>query len=125
MTTNISHPKIAGMRRRRSHILRVTVAAAATLAALAFYDAAQLGTTETMLGSGSVRLMDMAIEAPLPATPPSLGAGGFAADDSSDQAQLQQQLAQQEMQQSEQQAEQQNEAAQQQALQDELQANNS
>jgi hypothetical protein len=100
MTTNTPRPNTAGTRRRRSHILRVTVAAAATLAALAFYDATQLGTTGTALGSGSVHLID----------------------DSNDQAQLQQQLAQQEMQQSEQQAEQQNEAAQQQALQDELQA---
>jgi hypothetical protein len=95
MTTNIAHPKTAHHRR-----LRLAVAAAAILAALAAYDVAQPATVPTALRSGSVRLID----------------------DSNDQAQLQQQLAQQEMLQSEQQAEQQNEAAQQQALQDELQA---
>ena len=113
--------------------MQLIFAGAAAIAMLALFDAARPDTTETVLGSGSVRLTDMAVESPLPAsapvglqfpqTPPNLAGGnGFAADDSNDQAQQQEQLALQQMQQSEQQAEEQNEAAEQQALQDELQA---
>lgn len=113
MTTHTPHPTIAGGRRRR--LLRLTLAGAATLAALALYAAAQAHTPETTLGSGSVRLTDMAVA---PQAPPGLTGGGFAADDGDDQAQLQQQLNQQQLQQSMQQAEEQNEQAQQQFNQD-------
>lgn len=118
MTTHTPHPTIAGGRRRR--LLRLTLAGAATLAALALYAVAQAHTPETTLGSGSVRLTDMAVA---PQAPPGLTGGGFAADDGDDQAQLQQQLNQQQLnqqqlQQSMQQAEEQNEQAQQQFNQD-------
>lgn len=109
MTTNTPHPTIAGERRRR--LLHLTLAGAAALAVLALHDAAQPQTTGTMLGSGSVRLTDVAVS---PQAAPGLAGGGFAADDDDDQAQLQQQLDQQEMQQ----AEQQNEQAEQQFNQD-------
>lgn len=113
-------------------MMQLIFAGAATVALLALFDAVRPDTTDIMLGSGSVRLTDIAVGVPTPAsgpvdlqfpqTPPNLvGGGGFAADDGGDQAQQQQQLAQQEIQQAEQQAEEQNEAAQQQALQDELQ----
>jgi hypothetical protein len=133
-TTAVRHEINArGARRGQLRILQVVFAGAAAIAMLALFDAARPDTTGTMLGSGSVRLTDMAVDLPAPAsgpvglqfpqTPPNLaGGGGFAADDSNDQAQQQQQLAQQQIQQGEQQAEEQNEAAQQQALQDELQA---
>ena len=92
---------------------------AAAIAMLALFDAAQSGTTEAVLGSGSVRLTDMVL---LPQTPPNLsGGGGLAADGDDDQAQQQEQQALQQMQQAEQQAEQQNEQAQQQAQQAEQQ----
>ncbi|WP_155765976.1 hypothetical protein [Mycobacterium colombiense] len=109
MTTNTPGPTIAGGCRRR--LLRLTLAGAATLAVLALYDAAQPQTPGTTLGSGSVRLTDMALS---PQAPPGLTGGGLAADDGDDQAQLQQQLNQQSMQQ----AEEQNEQAQQQFNQD-------
>lgn len=112
MTANTAGPTPAGGRRRQ--LLRLTLAGAAALAVLAPYDAAQPPTTGTTLGSGSVRLTDMAFT---PQAPPGL-TGGLAADDGDDQAQLQQQLNQQQMQQSMQQAEEQNEQAQQQFNQD-------
>lgn len=95
---------------------QVIFAGAAAVALLALFDAAQTGTPDAKLGSGSVRLTDMA-ESPL--APPNLsGGGGFATDDGDDQAQLQQQQALQQMLQSEQQAQEQNDAAQQQFNQD-------
>jgi hypothetical protein len=96
-------------------------AALGTLAMLALFDAARPDTTQTVLGSGSVRLTGMALPAPvggpfgpqLPQTPPNLVGGGFAADNDDDQAQqqaqLQEQFALQQMQQSQQLAEEQNE----------------
>ena len=122
-------------------MMKLFFAGAAAIAMLALLDAARPDTTETMLGSGSVRLTDMAVDLPAPASgpaglqfpqaPPNVsGGGGFAADDDSDQAQQQEQLALQQMQQSEQQAEEQNEEAEQQfeqgmqqAQMDEQQAN--
>jgi len=93
--------------------MRLVLAGAAALAMLALVDAARPDTTQTVLGSGSVRLTDVALSAP--ASGPF---GGFAADDddgqAQQQAQLQEQLAQQQMQQSMQQAEEQNEEAEQQ-----------
>ena len=113
MTTNTPHPIIAAGRRRR--LLRLILAGAATLAVLALYEAVQPQAAETTLGSGSVRLTDVAIS---PQAPPGLTGGGFAADDDDDQAQLQQQLNQQQLQQSMQQAQEQNDEAQQQFNQD-------
>jgi hypothetical protein len=122
-------------------MLQLIFAGAAAIAMLALFDAARPDTAETMLGSGSVRLTDMAVDLPAPAsdpvgpqypqTPPNpSGGGGFAADDDNDQAQQQEQLALQQMQQSQQQAEEQNEEAEQQfeqrmqqAQMDEQQAN--
>lgn len=113
MTANTAGPTPAGGRRRR--LLRLTLAGAAALAVLALYDAAQPQTPGTTLGSGSVRLTDMAFS---PQAPPGLTGGGLATDDGDDQAQLQQQLNQQQLQQSMQQAEEQNEQAEQQFNQD-------
>ena len=113
--------------------MRLLFAGAMALAMLTFFDAARPDTTQTALGSGSIRLTATAIAGPqLPRTPPNVCGGGvLATDDDDDQAQLQEQLAQQQLQQSEQQAEQQNEEAEQQFEQgmqqaqlDEQQANN-
>jgi hypothetical protein len=122
----------AGFGRRQLRILQLIFAGVAALAMFALFDGARPDTTETVLGSGSVRLTDVGVQ--LPQTPPDL-AGGFATDDDDDQAQqqaqLQEQLAQQQMQQDQQQAEEQNEEAEQQfeegmqqAQMDEQQANN-
>jgi hypothetical protein len=109
----------------RLRMRQLVFAGAAAVAMLALFDAARPDTTESLLASGSVRLVDQAF----PQTPPSvIGGGGFAADDSSDQAQQQ---AQQEEQQAIQQldeeenemAEQQFEEGMQQAQMDEQQAN--
>jgi hypothetical protein len=115
-------------------MMQLFFAGAAAIAMLALWDAARPDTTETMLGSRSVRLTDTAIDLPAPASgpvglqfsqaPPNVsGGGGFAADDDSDQAQQQEQLALQQMQQSMRQAEQQFEQGMQQAQMDEQQAN--
>ncbi|HUE32419.1 MAG TPA: hypothetical protein VMQ38_05885 [Mycobacterium sp.] len=119
--------RAAGARRRELRMMQVILAGAAAIAMLALFDAARPDTTETMLGSGSIRLTDMAVDLPVPASGP---VGGFAADDADDQAQQQEQLALQQMQQSMQQAEEQNEEAEQQfeqgmqqAQMDEQQAN--
>ena len=122
----------AGARGRQLRIMQLFFAGAAAIAMLALFDAARPDTTETMLGSGSVRLTDIAVDVPVPAnsplgpqlpqTPPSLvGGGGFATDGGDNQAQQQEQQALQQMQQAEQQAEEQNEQAQQQAQQAEQQ----
>jgi hypothetical protein len=114
-------------------MVQLIFAGTAAIAMLALFDAARPDTTETMLESGSVRLTDMAVGLPAPAsgpvglqfpqTPPNpIGGGGFAADDDNDQAQQQEQLALQQMQQSEQQAEEQNDEAEQQFEQDMQQA---
>lgn len=113
-------------------MMQLIFAGGVAIAMLALVDAARPDATETILGTGSVRLADMAVDLPTPAsgpvdlkspqTPPNLiGDGGFAADDGDDQAQQQEQQALQQMQQAEQQAEQQNEQAQQQAQQAEQQ----
>jgi len=121
----------AGAPRRQLRMMQVIFAGAAAIALLVLFDAARPGTTDAVLGAGSVRT-DVAVDSPLPAsgpvglqfpqTPPNVaGAGGFATDDDDDQAQQQEQQALQQMQQAEQQAEQQNEQAQQQAQQAEQQ----
>jgi hypothetical protein len=127
-------------RHRQLRMMQLTFAGAAALAMLALFDAARPDTTQTVLGSESVRLTDKAIDLPAPASgpvglqfpqaPPNLAGGGFAADDGDDLAQQQEQQALQQMQQSEQQAEEQNEEAEQQfeegmqqAQMDEQQAN--
>ena len=113
-------------------MMQLIFAGSAAIAMLALFDAARPDTTDKVLGAGSVRLADAAIDSPLPAggpvglqfpqTPPNLGGGGgFATDDGDDQAQQQEQQALQQMQQAQQQAEQQNEQAQQQAQQAEQQ----
>jgi hypothetical protein len=99
-------------------MMQIIFAGAAAVAMLALFDAAPPETAQSLMPSGSVRLVDQAF----PQTPPGLLGGGLASDESNDQAQQQEQLATQEMLQSEQQAEQQNEAAQQQAQLDEQQA---
>ena len=121
-------------------MMQLFFAGAAAIAMLALLDAARPDTTETMLASGSVRLADMAVDLPAPASgpvglqlpqaPPKVSGGGGLAADDDDQAQQQEQLALQQMQQSEQQAEEQNEEAEQQfeqgmqqAQMDEQQAN--
>src|SRR5208283_3108851 len=127
MTTTTYHQcdeiNAAAARRWQLRVVQVIFVGAAAIAMLALFDAARPDTTETMLGSGSVRLADQVTYLPaaasgpvglqFPQTPPNLsGGGGFAADD--DQAQQQEQQALQQMQQSEQQAEEQNEQAEQQ-----------
>jgi hypothetical protein len=129
-----------GARCRQLRMMQLFFAGAAAIAMLALMDAARPDTTETMLGSGSVRLADMAVDLPAPASgpvglqfpqaPPNVSGGGGLAADDDDQAQQQEQLALQQMQQSEQQAEEQNEEAEQQfeqgmqqAQMDEQQAN--
>ena len=141
MTTTTYHQRneinAADARRRRLRVMQVIFAGAAAIAMFALFDAARPDTTDALVASGSVRLVDQATDLPAPAsgpfgpqhaqTPPSLvGGGGFATDDDDDQAQQQaqqqEQLALQQMQQSEQQAEEQNDLAEQQFVQDELQA---
>jgi len=120
---------IAAHRPRQLRTFRLILAGAAALAILALFDVARPDTTQTVPGSGSVRLTDVALQAPAGGP-----FGGFAADNDDDQAQqqaqLQEQLALQQMQQSMQQAEEQNEQAEQQfeqgmqqAQMDEQQAN--
>jgi len=126
MTALAEVPRIntTGAQRRQLPLVQLILAGVAALAMFAFCDATRSDTTETMPGPGSVRLTDVAVDAPAPASgpvnlqypeaPPHLsGDHGFAADDD-DQAQQQEQLALQQLQQSEQQAEEQNEQAEQQ-----------
>jgi hypothetical protein len=119
----------ADQRRRQLRVMQVILAGAAAIAMLALFDAARPDTAQTVLASGSVRLVDMAADVPArasapfgelyPQTPSNLvGSAGFAADDSDDQTQQQ---AQQQMQQAEQQAEEQQELANQEAQQAEQQ----
>ena len=116
--------KTTGARRRQLRMMQIIFAGAAAIAMLALFDAARPDTTQSVLASGSVGLVDQAF----PQTPPSLVDGGYAADESSDQAQQQ---AQQEEQQALQQldeeenemAEQQFEEGMQQSQMDEQQAN--
>jgi hypothetical protein len=114
------HPSAA--RRWQLRILQLLFAVAAAFGMLALFDTSHPETTHTVIGS--VRLTDVVVTSPLPASQPSLAGGGLATDDTDDQAQQQEQQDLQQMVQSEQQAEQQNEAAQQQANLDEQQANN-
>jgi hypothetical protein len=117
--------------------MQVIFAGAATVAMFALFDAARPGDAETVVASGSVRLVDHATDLPAPAAAPFgpqfpqagpnvVGNGGFAADDD-DQAQQQADQAQQQAEQEEQQSlqqmdEEQNDLAEQQFVQDELQA---
>ena len=122
-----------GARCRQLRMMQLFFAGAAAIAMLALLDAARPDTTETMLASGSVRLADMAVDLPAPASgpvglqlpqaPPKVSGGGGLAADDDDQAQQQEQLALQQMQQSMRQAEQQFEQGMQQAQMDEQQAN--
>lgn len=145
MTTTAYHQRneidAADARRRQFRFMQVIFAGAVAVAMFALFDAARPDATAAVVGSGSVRLTDMATDLPAPAsgtvglqlpqTPPNLaGGGGFAADDSSDQAQQQaQQEEQQALQQLDEeqneQAEQQFEEGMQQAQMDEQQANDS
>jgi hypothetical protein len=102
--------------------MQLVFAVAAAFGMLALFDTSHPETTHTVIGS--VRLTDVVVTSPSPATHPSLVGGVVAIDDTDDQAQQQEQQDLQQMVQSEQQAEQQNEAAQQQANLDEQQANN-
>jgi hypothetical protein len=109
MTPSTFHEiKTTGARRRQLRTMQIIFAGAAAVAMLALFDAARPDTTQSVLASGSVGLVDQAF----PQTPPSLVDGGFAADETSDQAQQQ---AQQEEQQALQRLE---------AQMDEQQANN-
>jgi hypothetical protein len=116
------HIRPAPARRWQIRIIQLVFAVAAAFGMLALFDTSHPETTHTVIGS--VRLTDVVVTSPLPATQPSLAGGGLATDDTDDQAQQQAQQDMQQMVQSEQQAEQQNEAAQQQANLDEQQANN-
>jgi len=105
--------------------MQIIFAGAAAVAMLALFDAARPDTTQSLLASDSVRLVDQSF----PQTSPSLVDNGFAADETSDQAQQQaQQEEQQALQQLDEQenemAEQQFEEGMQQAQMDEQQANN-
>jgi hypothetical protein len=105
------HP--AAARHWRLRIMQLVFAVAAAFGMLALFDTSHPETTHTVIGS--VRLTDVAVVSPLPATAPSLIGGGLATDDTDDQAQ---QHAQQDMQQSMQLAQEQNDAAEQQFNQD-------
>jgi hypothetical protein len=58
----------------RRHVMPVIFAGAAAIAMLALFDAAALGTGQTTVASGSVRLVDQAtdVPAPPPAPPPGI-----------------------------------------------------
>jgi hypothetical protein len=82
--------------RRQIHVMQAIFAGAATIAMLAACDATQPDTAESVVTSGSVRLVDQATGRPAPATVPFgpqlpqisqnvVGHGGFAADDDDDQ----------------------------------------
>jgi len=127
-TAEIRRINTTRARTRQLRLARLILAAVATLAMLAIFDAARPDTTQSL-----VRLTDMAFDVPAPTSgpvglqypqaPPNLSGGqGFAVDDD-DQAQQQELQDLQQMQQSEQQAEEQNEQAQQQAQLDEQMAN--
>ena len=113
--------------------MQVIFAGAAAVAMFVLFDAARPDATDALVGSGSVRLTDMATDLPAPAsgpvglqfpqTPPNLVGGGFAADDSSDQAQQQAQQEEQQAEEQEQLANQEAQQAEQQGLQVEQQAN--
>jgi hypothetical protein len=109
-------------RRWQIRIMQLVFAVAAAFGMLALFDTSHPETTHTVIGS--VRLTDVVVTSPSPATHPSLVGGVVAIDDTDDQAQQQEQQDLQQMVQSEQQAEQHNKAAQQQANLDEQQANN-
>ena len=96
MTTTIDHQwheiNPADARRRQIRVMQVIFAGAAAIATLALFAAAPLGTGETTVASGSVRLVDQATDRPVPATAPfgpqfpqtapnMVGNGGLAADD--------------------------------------------
>jgi hypothetical protein len=76
MTTPIDHQRhennSADGRRQRRRAKLVIFAGAAAIATLALFDAASLGTRDTTVPSGSVRLVDQATDVP-PAPPPPPG----------------------------------------------------
>jgi hypothetical protein len=57
----------------RRRVMRVTCAGAAAIATLALFDAALLGTGQTTIASGSVRLVDQATDLPTPPPAPPPG----------------------------------------------------
>jgi hypothetical protein len=126
MTPSTFHEiKTTGARRRQLRTMQIIFAGAAAVAMLALFDAARPDTTQSVIASDSVRLVNQSF----PQTPPSLVDNGFAADETSDQAQQQaQQGEQQALQQLDEEenemAEQQFEEGMQQAQMDEQQANN-
>ena len=85
MTTTMKH-----------RVMQTIIAGAATIAMLAAYDAPRPRTAESVVTSGSVRLVDQAAGVPAPRTfpfgpqfpqvsPNVVDQGGFAADDDDDQ----------------------------------------
>ena len=70
MTTPIDHQRqennSADGRRERRRVKPVVFAGAAAIAMLALFDAAALGTRDTTVPSGSVRLVDQANDVPAP-----------------------------------------------------------
>ncbi len=140
MTTTTYHHcreiNAAAARRRQLRVMQLIFAGAAAIAMVALFDAGRPDATESVLASGSVRLVDQATDLPTPAssplgpqypqTPPRLVANdGFAAagdDDQDQEAQQQEQLALQEIQQAEEQAEEQEQLATQEAQQAEQQS---
>ena len=74
MTTTAGHQchetHAAGARRRQLRMMQLFFTGAAVIAMLALFDAARPDTTETVFGSGPVRLTDTAIESPAPASGP-------------------------------------------------------
>jgi hypothetical protein len=96
MTTTVDHQwheiKPADARRRQIRVMQAIFAGAAVIATLALFDAAPLGTGETAVASGSLRLVDQATDLPARATAPfglefprtapnMVGNGGMATDD--------------------------------------------
>jgi hypothetical protein len=57
----------------RRRLMQVMFSGAAAIAVLALFEAAQLGTGQTTVASGSVRLVDQDLPAPPPPAPPSPG----------------------------------------------------
>ncbi len=74
MTTTIDHQwheiNSADARRRKIRMMQAILAGAATIATLALYSATWHGDAETVVASGSVRLVDQATDMPAPAPAP-------------------------------------------------------
>src|SRR5271167_4924797 len=74
MTTIINHEpyaiNAADRRRRQIRVMKLIFAGAAAIEILALSDAGPLGTGETTVAPGSVRLADQATDLPAPPGPP-------------------------------------------------------